>query len=173
MSEHPRPTAVRVAVALMGVMAALTALGTAGTVATVASAVLLDPTLLRGQVGLALSVSAVLGAVGSIATLLLALGAGALARGRPVGRAIGTVLGVLWLGSPLLPVGAGLLWLLWGDEEARGWLDDVQAARAAKAAEVETDAAVAGEANAEAADPDAADVADVVEEPEIEEPAPV
>ena len=110
----------RVAAALV-VMAVLSALSSLGTLVVAVSVVLLDPTLLVGQGGLALSVTAVLVVLGIIATMLPTLAAVATRSGQPAGRILGTVVAVAWLATPLLPVGAYVLYALWGDAETAAW----------------------------------------------------
>ena len=152
----PRPPSVRIAAALLSVMAGFTALSGLGTLTVVVSVIMLDPTLLDGQLGLALTAAAVVLAAGLLGVLLPVVGALSIRGGQPTGRVIGTVLGVLWLGSPLFPLGVWLLYTLWGDPQTGEWFaeraDERERAAAARAV-----AASAARVAAEVSDNEGAD----------------
>lgn len=130
--ELPRPPTIRVATVLLVAMTVFSALSAVGTLVLVVAGTALDPTLMGGQLGLALTVTALLFVLGAISTLLPLAGVLTVRSGQRAGLVIGTLLGILWLGSPLFPLGAWLLYVLWGEPETREWFSAMAAARDAR-----------------------------------------
>jgi len=119
----PRPDAVRwtalilVGLGLLGGATGL-AMGAFGVLAT-----LFDPTL-GGDTSLSFAVGAGAMAGSMIGLGLPLLAAQAVWDGRPSARVLGGLVGGATLLTPLLPVGLGVLWTLWGGGAAARWLEE-------------------------------------------------
>lgn len=118
----PRPDAVRwialilVGLGLLGGTTGL-AMGAFAVLATV-----FDPTL-GGDTSLSVAVGAGAAAGSMIGVGVPLLAAQAVWEGRPSARLLGGLVGGAMLLTPLLPVGLGVLWTLWGAGEAARWLE--------------------------------------------------
>lgn len=116
----PPPAPIRGAMTWLVVAAALQLLSGGATTLALAAIAYADP-LLGGELSLPIFVAGVGGVLTLVGALVPLATASTLREGRPASRALLTIAGGALCLTPLLPVGAWMLWVAWGDEEVDAW----------------------------------------------------